>query len=213
MDMHQAGHEAEWAGIKAGQLTFWQRIARHTNGYITPGNIISLMGLCLVLYGLLVFTQQQYAYSFVLVGLGRLADVLDGMVAHRTGTKSPLGEALDAGIDKIELVAAVAALAAAQAIPLGLLAVVVAINVCIALVSTLARLRRVALHPVRTGKLATFMLWISLGLYIGYAAFNVRIMEIVGGVCLLAAALMSVVALCKYSRHSFSMPTAQENNE
>ena len=206
MDMHQADTTAEWLAIPASDRTVWQRIAHATNGVVTPGNIMSVIGLVMVVCGLLMLVRQQYVASFLLVGIGRIADILDGAIAHATKTKSPLGEALDAGIDKIELAAAMVALFIAQLAPIWLLTAVVIVNGCIAFVSAMAKARHVTLHPVRTGKLATFILWISFGMYIGYAAFNIASMELGGILSLLAAAIMSMIALGKYVCHVEKTP-------
>lgn len=201
MDMHQAGKQAEWASIPEAELHGWQQLAARTNGWVTPGNMISVAGLLLVLAGLLILLQGHYLLSFLLVVVGRFADLLDGIVAHKTHTKSPVGEAVDAGVDKIELLVAVVIMLALETAPAMMLGIIIVTNVCIALISALAKLKKRHLHPVRTGKLATFILWVALGLYIGFAASKIHAIANVAGLLLALAVILGFIALAKYLLH------------
>jgi phosphatidylglycerophosphate synthase len=201
MDMHQVGRRADWASVAEADLTFWQRLAARSAGVVTPGNITSVLGLILVLIGLCMLLRGQTLASFLLVGFGRLADLLDGIVAHKTGTKSPIGEAVDAGIDKIELLVAVVVMVALEAAPALLLGAVIVLNVAIAFVSGLSKLKQRHIHPVRTGKMATFVLWAGLGLYIGYAASRWHALATLASGFMIVASIMTCVAFIKYVMH------------
>ncbi len=104
MSLHQTTGKPDWADMPKANYNYWQRIAAYSSGIITPGNIITLVGIALVAVGLSEVYRHQYAVGIVALIVGRLADLLDGLVAEKTRTKSPLGEILDASIDKISTV-------------------------------------------------------------------------------------------------------------
>src|SRR5690606_15766775 len=93
--------QPEWELVPASRWTRIQKIAVRTRGVITPANIITALGLGIVLWGVGVLLREQYITGILLVAGGRLLDVVDGLVAEATHTKSPLGEMLDAAVDKI----------------------------------------------------------------------------------------------------------------
>lgn len=176
----------------------WQRLAARTSGVVTPGNVITLLGLTLVGLGLIVFEQHRLA-GLLLIGVGRVADVADGMIAEATGTKSRLGEALDASADKLSLFAVLVVLIAQHVLivwfvaPLGLQALVM-----VAL-SLIAHARRRTLHPVREGKITTTLAWIGLfavgvSALIRYSAPH-NLFAVFGYAILLAACIPGVRAL------------------
>lgn len=168
MDLHRAEKKPDWEKLRARHRNFWQRWAARTNGIVTPGNAISALGFVLVLYGLLLIYRGDVAVGMVMVALGRILDMADGYMAHKTGTKSPLGEAVDATIDKVEIAVALPVLAFSevllpwQALALALLQVV---NIACAAV---ARLRRISLHASELGKYAATLQWTAIVLY-GFA--------------------------------------------
>ena len=163
--MHQADKIADWQKTSAAQLNDWQRVARRTHGILTPGNALSAFGLALVLWGLLLLVDGHTAAGLIAIGFGRLADILDGMAADRTGTKSPLGELLDTTFDKIGILATVLVFVAYGFTPWWLVAAILLQHLAIVIASLLARLRRVPLHPSRSGKLSMAGVWTALGLF------------------------------------------------
>lgn len=165
MKMHQADKVADWQKTPADRLNSWQRVALSTHGTITPGNVLSAFGLALVLWGLVLLAGTHVAAGLVAIGLGRLADVADGMAADRTGTKSPLGELLDTTFDKIGVLATVLVFVAYGYTPWWLVVLILLQHLAIVIASLLARLRHVPLHPSRSGKLAMAGVWAALGLF------------------------------------------------
>lgn len=165
MQMHRADKVADWQKIPQDHLDDWQRVARRTRGILTPGNVLSAFGLVLVLWGLAVLSNGHAAAGLVAIGFGRLADVLDGMAADRTGTKSPLGELLDTTFDKIEVLVTVLVFVARNITPWWLVALILLQHLGIVIASLLARLRHASLHPSRAGKLSMAGVWIALGLF------------------------------------------------
>jgi cardiolipin synthase len=166
MNLHQASTRPDWVNTPKVKYNYWQRLAVATRGILTPANVISFGGLCVALFGLWLVTAGAIWQGTALVCVGRLADILDGVVADRTQTKSPLGEALDASFDKICSLAALVVFAAEGILPVWvalLIAVQNVTNVCIALI---ARTRRITLHPVRLGKLSVASFWASVALFV-----------------------------------------------
>lgn len=165
MQMHRADRVADWQKPSVKQLNSWQRVARRTNGIVTPGNALSALGLALVFWGLVLLAGGHAIAGLIAIGVGRLADIVDGAAADRTGTKSPLGEAVDTTFDKIGVLATVLVFVAYGFTPLWLVALILLQHLAMVLASLLAKLRHVALHPSRAGKLAMAAVWTALGLF------------------------------------------------
>ena len=77
-----------------------------TDGWITPGNIVSAVGAYLTVRGLLDYTNGEKTKGVGKVFAGRMCDIADGLIAKKTGTRSAKGAVLDAGLDKYCTVAA-----------------------------------------------------------------------------------------------------------
>lgn len=165
MVLHELHKRAEWYAVPDSQRTGIQRLAARTQGIITPANVVSLLGLAITLWGLLAFYQHSYTLGLVLVGIGRLADILDGYIARQTHTTSPFGEGLDAGFDKAVVLAAVVLLTAAHVLPLFVTALVIVIQLIIAGLALAVRHDGTGIHPSRSGKYAMFVLWVAIGLF------------------------------------------------
>lgn len=203
MKMHRVGKVADWETVSPDAHNIWQRYAHRTNGWVTPGNIVSVLGLFLVLVGLGYILAGKNIFGFVLVGLGRCADILDGMLADRTGTKSPLGEAIDATSDKITLLAALLVFFAVHMIPPVVIFAVGCVNLAIALLSIRARMQHIHLHPSRMGKLATVVQWFGMVLYILAAIIAVHAVSIVAYIVMIISVGMALVAFTMYAWHLF----------
>lgn len=158
-NLHRTDSQAEWLKVPYIKRNFWQRTASNTNGVLTPGNIISLLGLIITATGIMMVAAGDI-HALILVVVGRLADIADGYMAHITGTKSPIGEAIDVAVDKILAFLALISftIAGILTIPLALLILIPnLINIIVSLVSTR---RRLQIHPSRDGKIATVLNWL-----------------------------------------------------
>jgi phosphatidylglycerophosphate synthase len=102
----------------------------------------------------------------VFIGIGRFADVLDGIVAERTLTKSPLGEAVDATIDKILLAITVITIFILNLIPTVVLVLITLHGIYNILLYVVAHFKKSQLHPSLIGKLTASAEWISIGLFV-----------------------------------------------
>jgi phosphatidylglycerophosphate synthase len=171
MDLHRAVCTAEWQDVPHDKRNSWQRIASKTNAVITPGNVITVLGFIIVIYGLYAITQHHYWAGVVCLTIGRLMDIADGLVAQSTGTKSRLGESLDAGFDKLATVLTLAALIVAHVASLRLLIVLAVPHVIITAISYTYMRRKIRLHPSLQGKLSMASAWVCLvGLVVIQAA-------------------------------------------
>lgn len=169
LNLHQTGERADWEKIPQQKHNPWQKLAAATHGIITPANVISLVGTILTIIGLFGITTDLNFANVALIIIGRLADIADGFVAHRTGTKSPLGEIIDATVDKILAFAAVIALALGELAPLIVIIIVLAYSAVNSAVSATAKFQNIALHPSREGKLAGAACW---GVISSYPLYN-----------------------------------------
>lgn len=175
--MHTIREQADWMYIPPEQHNWWQKLAVRTYGFITPGNIITALGLSLVVIGVIALNSEQYVLAGAAIALGRIFDLLDGIAAERTGTKSQVGEIVDTGADKIAILLCAYAVIAQDLAPLTVILAIASINIVNVGLSVVARMRKVALHPSRSGKLFTAFSWLSVVLYI-YAHTSEKIIAV-----------------------------------
>ena len=165
MNLHRANKQSEWAGVSEAERNCWQLIAAKTSGIVTPGNAVTIGGFGLVLSGLRDMRNGDKKLGFAKIAAGRIADLVDGAVAHRTGTKSSIGEGLDAATDKVAMLLALPVLASTGELPRSAAATLAVRDVAFASISALAKQRGRELHPSAAGKRATFEQWLALSLY------------------------------------------------
>lgn len=212
MNLHRA-LEHEWSHVPADQYNTYQRIAAHTNGLITPGNAVSLSGFMLVAAGLVFVWQGSLALGLALLLIGRLADLFDGMIAHATKTKSPVGEAVDATIDKIVALAALTVLSYLGLVPFFIGALFLLHNITNVCLFGLARLRGTRLHPNRTGKLSTAGEWLAVvgfTLVYGFGPQTHQYDNAKVGLYIFSGVMlaMGLVSVINYAHHVFTRNTA-----
>lgn len=170
MKLHRAHTKPDWELPGAG-LNYWQKTAECTNGIVTPGNIASITGAVLVGVGLFYIVQNRLWLGLILLGIGRLLDLVDGAVADYTKTKSPLGEIIDATLDKIAAFAALGVFIYTGIIPIALALIIGLENAITAILSLVAKSLKRTIHPVRAGKFGGAVEWAAfIGLAIGAAA-------------------------------------------
>lgn len=166
MKLHQSKKRPDWDTVALESRNRWQRLAARTRGVITPGNAISLVGLCLTLTGLYLIAKTGLGLGLVIVLIGRLADVLDGFVADRTGTKSQLGKMIDASIDKITALATLIILAIYGLMPLWAVLVIGLQSIANIVLALIGRQRFKRMQPSRRGKIAVFGFWAAIVLFL-----------------------------------------------
>ena len=166
MDLHHSAKRAEWLATDKAQRNVWQRLAARTHGIVTPANAVSVVGFAMVLWGLGELVVGSYTVAIALLFFGRMADVLDGYLANKTGTKSPLGETLDAGFDKIATMFAVLVLGMSGIAPWWVLVGLLAAQLFVIGVTIYSRHYHLHLHPSRSGKYSMAVSWLGLGGFI-----------------------------------------------
>lgn len=181
------GRVADWDAVPPAKRNRWQRMAASTHGIITPGNIVSLVGIAIALYGFVLLYRGELLAGFIAVSLGRICDVLDGYAAHYTGTKSSLGELIDAGLDKIVMLIAFIVFAATGLVPFWLLLSLGIQQLIAAMIGGYSRLKHLGLHPSRLGKYVAIGQWAAILLYV--------LFEVIGGISGMAMNVLHILFL------------------
>lgn len=163
MNLHRSDKVPDWEKVPENQRNIFQRTAAKTNGVVTPGNVISVAGLAITLSGLKDMHDGQYTRGTVKIGVGRLCDMADGFAADKTGTKSALGEAVDAFIDKVVMAVGLLVLRKADIVPRETARAFAVQNGVNALATGVAKMRGVDLHPTEKGKKTAWAQWMTLG--------------------------------------------------
>ena len=201
MQLHRTTGKADWLAIPPKSHTTWQRLAARTHGIVTPSNAVTVVGLALALIGLHEILNKHYLPGTVLLATGRVCDVLDGWIAELTRTKSPLGELLDAGIDKTLTILAVVVFFAAHLAPAWALIALVIPHILIVAIMLSWRIRKRAIHPSLVGKLSMAGAWLSLLMFA--LAHTVNLPEAVLGatqVLVIASSSAGFYAAAQYTR-------------
>ncbi len=118
IDLHRTPDVPEWELYPREEWGIGQRVAAGTKGWLGPANLVSFGGAALFFDGLYDFTQGQKLVGFAKMVGGAVADWLDGRVAKWTKTKSPLGEVVDASLDKIKLAGALIVFGVTEVVPI-----------------------------------------------------------------------------------------------
>ena len=162
LQLHRSKDKADWEYIKEDKRNFWQTLASRTFGVLTPANAITFAGAIMVLIGLGIIANDLNAVGIGLILAGRFADIADGYVAEKTGTKSPLGEILDATTDKVLIFIAFFVLLFSALIPLWMLIIFAFHSILISVITLYGRSGGILLHPTLMGKLAVAASWIII---------------------------------------------------
>lgn len=162
MQLHRVLGKADWSDVKPETRNLWQRLAVSSHGVATPANVVTLIGLAMVLYGLYAVHQQHYWVGLSMIVTGRMADLLDGFLADKTGTKSPLGEAMDVVADKAATILTISVFFVDKLAPWPLMLLALLPQVIIMVLPLFQWHQGNRQHPSRAGKLSMALLWVSL---------------------------------------------------
>ncbi len=162
-DLHTADTRPQWERIPEPQQNGFQKVARETYGTITPANAVTVAGFALVVSGLVDLSRGNRRRAITKIAAGRSLDLIDGTVAKATGTMSPVGEALDAGLDKLAMAATLAVLHKSEDMPKRIQRLFAARDLGMAALTGIGKLRQVHPHPNEAGKTATFHEWMAGG--------------------------------------------------
>lgn len=162
MNLHRTSKKPDWEKISASQQTTIQKIAATTHGLVTPPNLITIIGLGIVVYGLISILNQAYWTGLILLTIGRLLDIVDGIVAEKTGTKSPLGEIFDATADKIGTILTIIVIIFANITHWWVIAALIIPQIIIPFVIFYKKQKGINVHPTRPGKLSMAFTWVGI---------------------------------------------------
>ncbi len=201
MQLHRTAGKPDWEAIDVAERNGWQHWAMRSHGILTPGNVITVTGFIGVVYGLVLLADKSYGAGLLVLAAGRACDLLDGLAADYTGTKSPLGEKMDATFDKLSTGLSLIVLVVIGIVPLWI-ALLLAVQQAAAIVFALVALKRgTALHPSRTGKLGMAGIWLGLLLIVSLQALHIRHLHVVVWAVyafFLASLLLSTAAVISY---------------
>ncbi|HEX3569117.1 MAG TPA: CDP-alcohol phosphatidyltransferase family protein [Candidatus Saccharimonadales bacterium] len=208
MNLHRVSKEPDWANVPPEKRNIWQRIAARTHGIVTPANAVSVAGSLAVLWGAREFARGNQKRGIVAMTLGRAGDALDGIIAEKTGTKSRIGEALDATGDKIQALGAGALLAYEGVLPRPSAAIIGAQNAANMTFAGIAKVRHIPeYHPSAAGKYSVGALWSAVTAYsaaeMAHGAGHERtsqVLQVAGHVATAAYALLGTEATIDYAR-------------
>jgi phosphatidylglycerophosphate synthase len=174
MNLHHAD-KADWETVPSDEWNGWQRLAARTGGIVAPANFISLVGAIVAFYGIhLIWVGQVIAGAIVLV-LGRVSDILDGMVADHTRTKSPFGEGFDATLDKVVILLSLVVIFWQSLLPWPVFLTLVFFNAYNAIIGYYGNwMKKSGSHPSRSGKLSSAFAWIAIGSLVAATQITAR---------------------------------------
>lgn len=199
MNLHRA-KKADWETINPKDYTTLQRVAAKTTGLVTPANIVTIIGLGIVIYGLAVILHGEYILGLLLLATGRVLDIVDGALAEATKTKSPVGEIFDAAADKAGTIATIVVLLMAQLAPWWVIAVLIAPQLIIPVIAYYKRRKGIKVHPTRHGKVSMACAWVGIvGLVVVEASGQNMVAVILTYGAIVLSTWLGIYAIYQYS--------------
>jgi cardiolipin synthase len=124
-----------------------------------PNALTGLRALGIPLFIYLALGPEADGWAIVVLAVGGATDYFDGKLARALGQESKLGEILDPTIDRLYIVSTLIVLYIREAIPLWLIATLVARDVVLAVVALILNAKgKPPLKVTFIGKAATFNL-------------------------------------------------------
>ena len=200
MNLHRASEKPDWENTDVASRNVFQKIASNTHGVITPANVISILGLALVIFGLLAVLRGDIWIGVGAMAFGRLLDVADGWVAESTGTKSLLGEAVDAVIDKLGTLLTIAVLFILNIAPWWIIAALLIPQSIAPLIAFYKKQKGTTPHPTRSGKLSMATAWAGIiGLFLLYIGWQSIVLLAAVYIVIGLSLLFGLYALWQYA--------------
>lgn len=136
---------------------------------LTVPNVLSGLRLVLLaLFGVLLFVEDHRILAGLALGAAGVTDFLDGYVARRFHQVSSLGKLLDPTVDRVVLTMAAVSIVAYGAVPVWLVALVLAREVLVSVMALV--LAGMGARPIEVswlGKAGTFGLMVAFPLFLG----------------------------------------------
>jgi len=200
MNLHRTSAKPDWENTKTSKHNAFQKIAAATGGWVTPANIVTVIGFGIVVYGLVCLMNQQYWAGLILLAIGRLLDIVDGIVADKTGTKSPLGETFDAVADKIGTLFTIIVFIVAGITHLWVILALIIPQVVIPMLILYKKGKGIGVHPTRPGKLSMALTWVGIvGLLIVKALNDPIWLAVIVYVIIGVSLVLGLYALWQYA--------------
>lgn len=200
MNLHRSSNKPDWESIAPADRTILQTISAKSGGILSPANSITAIGLMMVLGGLVALLQQQFWLGLGLLAIGRLLDIVDGVVAEATKTKSPIGEVFDATVDKIGTVLTIIVMIGTGITHWVVIVALLIPQIAIPLVIFYKKQKRIAVHPTRQGKLSMALAWVGIiGLLVVKAVGDSQLLSITVYGIIGTSLILGIYALWQYS--------------
>jgi phosphatidylglycerophosphate synthase len=200
MNLHRTSGTPDWANVKVADRNVFQNLAAATRGIMSPANVITVIGLGIVVYGLVAIMQQQFWTGLVFLAIGRLLDIVDGLVAEATHTKSPLGELFDAVADKIGTLLTIAVLLIAGVAHWWVIMALIVPQIAITLLILYKKSKGVGVHPTRQGKISMAAAWMGIvGLLLAKALDNPAMLTAAVYAIIASSVILGLYALWQYA--------------
>lgn len=172
MRLHRASKKPDWHKVEHKNRNIFQKVAEASGGFVTPANMVTVVGLGLVIYGNVMIFRTEYITGLVFLAAGRLLDVADGLVAELTSTKSLIGEAFDAISDKVGTLLTVTTLVLAGITLWWLILVLALPQITAILAAVYSRRLGKVVHPTWQGKISMATLWLAVVSMVFYEIFS-----------------------------------------
>jgi cardiolipin synthase len=199
MNLHRTLGVPDWHDTPVAQRSILQRLAAGTKGFVTLGNLISLIGIGLVFLGCVLIVAEQYWLGGTLIVIGRLLDLADGYVADKTKTKGPVGEVVDASFDKFGTIAALITLFVADIVAWPLLIALLVPQLIISLISFYRKAHRQTIHPSLVGKLSMAAVWTAIAAFLLAKASEIWVLSFAGVLIALLSFALGTIACVQYA--------------
>lgn len=203
MDLHRVRKKPDWELVPVNEHNVYQRIAAVTKGFVTPGNVITLAGLVMVLTGVSMLTEGISITALSLIGIGRFVDLVDGYIANKTETKSQVGEAFDSMADKVTAFAVLVVFVLSGILLIWQAGILLLLQIINSIITVKVKVDGKTIHSSRSGKQATFLLWLTVGIFAVAALLPSgqplnSVVSLLGNVFLIVAAIVGYRASVGY---------------
>jgi len=200
MNLHRTTGKPDWDAIKPADRNTFQKVGAATHAIVTPPNIITVIGLIIVFFGLAQILAEHYWIGLIALAVGRLLDIVDGVVAEATGTKSPTGEIFDAAADKIGTLLTIVVLFVAQIAAPWVIVLLLIPQAITPLVTFYKKQKHISIHPTRQGKLSMATSWVAIvGLLITQATDGALLIAYISYTLVGVSFLLGIYALWQYT--------------
>ena len=180
---------------------------------MTIPNAISFIRILLITPFVAFFIQRMYVAAAITVGISGLSDLFDGWIARKFHQESELGKVLDPLADKLTLIAVGVCLIFIEPYVLPLMIIMVLKDVFMIIGGTIV-INQGVIPPKSSwsGKLSTFMFYISVGMVVLMAIFGYVNKPLSLTVLGITAAMM-IFSLVNYAIIFFKIQKQVKNKE